>query len=313
MKKVLIDCDPGHDDMIALMLACASDKLEVLGVTTVAGNQEGEKTFNNALKILTLIGRKDVPVARGFGKPILRKLITAPKIHGVSGLDGANLPIPEIRPSDLHAVDFIIKTLLNSDEKVYFVATGPLTNIGVALLREPKMREKIKRIVLIGGAVYDSNITPAAEFNIYVDPEAAKIVFESGLPLTMVGLDVTNKAIFSFQDIDKLEKFNGKVSKIVAPLLRFFARANHEIFGFEGAPLHDALAVSYVIDKKILNTKFLHVDIETYSELTRGQTVVDVYGVTEKKPNVNVALEIDLEKFKDLIFRAIKILDKRAN
>ena len=310
MKKVLIDCDPGHDDMIALMLACASDKLEVLGVTTVAGNQEGEKTFNNALKILTLIDRKDVPVARGFDKPILRELVTAPEIHGVSGLDGADLPIPEVRPSNLHAVDFIINALLESDEKLYLIPTGPLTNIGVALLREPRIKEKIERIVLMGGAVFDSNVTPAAEFNIYVDPEAAKIVFESGLPLTMVGLDVTNKAIFSFKDIDRLEKFNGKVSKVVAPLLRFFAKTNHEFFGFKGAPLHDALAVSYVIDNTILDTKFLHVDIETYGQFTRGQTVVDIYGVTKKVLNAEVALGLDVDKFKDFIFRAIKILDK---
>lgn len=310
MKKVLIDCDPGHDDMIALMLACASDKLEVLGVTTVAGNQEGEKTFNNALKILTLIDRKDVPVARGFDKPILRELVTAPEIHGVSGLDGADLPIPEVRPSNLHAVDFIINALLESDEKLYLIPTGPLTNIGVALLREPRIKEKIERIVLMGGAAFDSNITPAAEFNIYVDPEAAKIVFESGLSLTMVGLDVTNKAIFSFKDIDRLEKFNGKVSKVVAPLLRFFAKANHEFFGFKGAPLHDPLAVSYVIDKTILDTKLLHVDIETYGQFTRGQTVVDIYGVTKKVLNAEVALGLDVDKFKDFIFRAIKILDK---
>jgi inosine-uridine nucleoside N-ribohydrolase len=310
MKKVLIDCDPGHDDMIALMLACASDKLEVLGVTTVAGNQEGEKTFNNTLKILTLIDRKDVPVARGFDKPILRELVTAPEIHGVSGLDGADLPIPEVRPSNLHAVDFIINTLLESDEKLYLIPTGPLTNIGVALLREPRIKEKIERIVLMGGAVFDSNITPAAEFNIYVDPEAAKIVFESGLPLTMVGLNVTNKALFSFEDIERLEKLNGRVSKVVASLLRFFARANYEIFGFKGAPLHDALAVSYLIDETVLSTKFLHVDIETRGDFTRGQTVVDVYGVTKKVLNAEVALGLDVDKFKDFIFRAIKILDK---
>lgn len=310
MRKVLIDCDPGHDDMIAIMLACASDKLKVTGITTVAGNQEGEKTFNNTLKILTLIDRKDVPVARGFDKPILRELVTAPQIHGVSGLDGADLPVPEVKPSPLHAMDFIIKTLLESEEKLYLIPTGPLTNIGVALLREPKIGEKIERIVLMGGAVFDSNITPAAEFNIYVDPEAAKIVFESGLPLTMVGLDVTNKALFSFKDIDRLEKLNGKVSKTVASLLKFFARANHKMFGFEGAPLHDALAVSYVIDETVLNTKFVHVDIETRGEFTRGQTVVDVYGVTKKSPNAEVALGLDVDKFKDFIFGAIKILDK---
>lgn len=311
MKKVLIDSDPGHDDMIAIMLACASDKLKVTGITTVAGNQEGEKTFNNALKILTLINQKDVPVARGFDKPILQELVTAPEIHGVSGLDGADLPVPEVKSSPLHAVEFIIKTLLESKERLYLIPTGPLTNIGVALLREPKIKEKIEMIVLMGGAVFESNVTPAAEFNIYVDPEAAKIVFKSGVPIVMVGLNVTNKALFSFEDIDKLEKLNGRVSKIVGPLLRFFAKNYHEIFGLEGAPLHDALAVSYVIDKTILDLKLLHVDIETSGEFTRGQTVVDIYGVTKKIPNAEVAFNLDLKKFKDLVFKTIKILDNR--
>lgn len=311
MKKVLIDSDPGHDDMIAIMLACASEDLEILGITTVAGNQKGKKTFNNTLKILTLIKRKDIPVARGFDKPILRELVTAPEIHGISGLDGAELPLPEVKPSNLHAIDFIIKSILDSEEKVYLVPTGPLTNVGVALLREPKIKEKIEMIVLMGGAVFESNVTPAAEFNIYVDPEAAKIVFKSGVPIVMVGLNVTNKALFSFEDIDKLEKLNGRVSKIVSPLLRFFAKNYYEIFGLEGAPLHDALAVSYVINRTILETKLLHVDIETNGEFTRGQAVVDIYGVTKKIPNVEVAFNLDIKKFKDLVFKTIKILDNR--
>lgn len=311
MKKVLIDCDSAHDDMVAIMLACASDELNVLGISTVAGSQIGEKTFKNALKILTLIGEKNIPVARGFDKPILAELIITHEIHGVSGLDGANLPEPDVKPSGLRAVDFIIKVILESDKKVYIIPTGPLTNIGVALVCEPKIKEKIERIVLMGGAVFDSNITPVSEANIYKDPEAAKIVFKSNVPITMVGLDVTNKAIFSFEDIDRLEKFNGKVSKIVTPLLRFCAKANNEKYGFNGVPLHDALAVSYVIDKTILSTKYLHVDIETSGEFTRGQTVVDVYKVTGGKPNVDVAFGLDFEKFRALIFESIKTLDSR--
>lgn len=311
MKKIILDCDPGHDDMMAIILAVASKEIDLLGVTTVAGNQIGEKTYKNALKTLTLIGENGIPVARGFNKPIIRELHVAPEIHGVSGLDGANLPEPEFEGLNMHAVEFIEKTLEEVNEPITLVPVGPLTNIGVFLLKRPDLKGKIEEIVLMGGAFHDSNVTPASEFNIFVDPEAAKIVFESGIPITMVGLDVTNKALISYEDIDKLEKKNGKVSSIIAPLLRFFANANKEIFNFSGAPLHDPLAVAYVIDKSILTTKFLNVEIETKGELTSGQTVVDYYGVTGKKPNVNVALDLDLEKFKKFIFDAIDVCDKK--
>jgi len=311
VKKVLLDCDPGHDDMMAIMLAVFSKELDVLGVTTVAGNQVGEKTFLNALKTLTLIREKNVPVARGFDKPLFRELVVAPEIHGVSGLDGADLPEPEVEPLNIHAVDFIIETVMNSKEDVYLIPTGPLTNIAVALLKEPKIKKKIERIVLMGGAVFDSNITPASEFNIFVDPEAARIVFESGVNITMVGLDVTNKALLSFDDIEEIGKMNGMVSGIISPLLKFFASTNKEVFGINGAPLHDALAVSYVIDPSILETKYLRVDIETRGEFTRGETVVDVYRVTGKSPNADVAFDLDLKKFKGLIFDMIRYFDEK--
>ncbi len=310
MKKILMDCDPGHDDMVAIMLAAASDEIDLLGITTVAGNQIGEKTFRNALRILTLINRKDIPVARGFDGPLVRKLVVAPEIHGVSGLDGADLPEPAVKPLKVHAVDFIIETLRKSSGGIYLVPTGPLTNVAVALLKAPDIKEKIERIVLMGGAVFDSNTTPAAEFNIYVDPEAAKIVFESGVPITMVGLDVTDKAIFNFDDIEKLRQFNGKVSRVVAPLLKFFGNANKEIYGFNGAPLHDALAVSVLINPDVVKTRFLHVDIETKGEFTRGETVADVYGITGKAPNADVALELNLPLFNEIVFSHIKKLDE---
>ncbi|MDI6861434.1 MAG: nucleoside hydrolase [Caldisericia bacterium] len=310
MKKIILDCDPGHDDMIAIMLASSRKEIEIIGITTVAGNQTGDKTFQNALKTLTLINRKDIKVAKGFDKPILRELITAPKIHGISGLDGANLPEPEIEPLKIHAVDFIIDTLLNSNEKIYIVPTGPLTNIAISLIKEPKIKEKIEKIVLMGGAIFDSNITPAAEFNIYVDPEAAKIVFNSGIPIVMVGLDVTNKALLTFDDIEKIEKMNGKISSVVGPLLRFFANANKEFFGFNGAPIHDALTISYLIDETTLTLKEYFVDIEIQGELTRGRTIVDVYGVLKRKPNAFVAIDLDLIKFKNMIFEMIEFLDK---
>ncbi len=312
MKKIIIDCDPGHDDMMAIMLAYASsDAVELLGITTVAGNQTGEKTFLNALKILTLLKAENLPVARGFDRPLTRELTIAPEIHGVSGLDGANLPEPGINGIEEHAVDFIIRTLMQAAEPIILIPTGPLTNIGVALLKEPRIKKNIERIVLMGGAVYDSNITPAAEFNIYVDPEAATIVFESGLPITMVGLDVTNKAMLTFEDISEIEKLAGPVSSVVAPLLRFFAQANCDIFNFQGAPLHDALAVAEVIRPGIVKTSHLHVAVETAGKFTSGRTVTDVYGILNLEPNVDVALEVDVPRFKEMMIGAIRKLDKR--
>jgi len=310
MKKVILDCDPGHDDAIAIMLACASSELEILGITTVAGNQTGEKTFTNALKILTLIG-EDLPVARGFDKPLFQELVTAPEIHGETGLDGADLPAPSVKPCEVHAVNFIVETLLSADDLVYLVPTGPLTNIAGALLLAPGVKEKIKRIVLMGGGVLESNKTPAAEFNIYVDPEAAKIVFESGIPITMVGLDATNKALFSLEDIEALSRLSGKVSTVAARLLTFYAEQLEKFSGVRGAYLHDPLTVAAVIDPAVLDTRFLHVDIETKGEFTRGATVVDLYGVTGKKPNAEVSFGLDLSKFKGLVFDAIKRLDER--
>lgn len=312
MKKIILDCDPGHDDMLAIILALSSNDLDVLGITTVAGNQTGEKTYINALRVLNLIGRTDVRVSRGFDKPILRELVTAPQIHGVSGLDGANLPEPKGNETHKHAVDFIIETVMSSPEKVYLVPTGPLTNVAVSLIKEPRLKDHIEKIVLMGGAFHDSNFTPGAEFNIYVDPEAAKLVFESGIPIVMVGLDVTNRALLTFEDIDYIESLGGKVSSVIAPLLRFFGKANNEFFGFDGAPIHDALAVSYLIDPTVLILKHLHVDIETKGEFTSGQTVVDYYNVTKKEPNAYVALDLDLPKFKKLIIDAIKYFDNIA-
>jgi inosine-uridine nucleoside N-ribohydrolase len=308
-RKILIDCDPGHDDMVAIMLALASPELELLGVSTVAGNQTGDKTFRNALRTLTLAGRKDIPVARGAQRPLLRELTVAPEIHGVSGLDGADLPEPGFAGDSRHAVDFLIQTIMGSREPVTLVPTGPLTNVALALLKEPGLARAVQRIVLMGGAVHDSNISPAAEFNIFVDPEAAKVVFGCGAPIVMVGLDVTNKAQLSFADIDEMESWKGKVSRVVAPLLRFFANTNKEVFGFPGAPVHDALAVAHLVRPEVITTKRMNVEIETAGELTRGRTVADVYGITGRKPNVDVALEVNQPLFREMIFSAIRRLD----
>jgi len=310
MTRIIIDCDPGHDDMMAIMLASASEKIELLGVTTVAGNQTGDKTFENALKILTFIN-EEIPVARGADKPLLRELVTAPEFHGQSGLDGAELPEPGREALDIDAVDFIIDMLDKSLEKITLVPTGPLTNIAMVLLKKPEIKHKIERIVLMGGGMHDSNVTPAAEFNIYVDPEAAKIVFESRVPITMVGLDVTNKALMSFEEIEGIIADDGLISSKVGPLLKFFANANKKIFGLNGAPIHDALAVAAVIDPSVVGTKFLNVVVDTSSDLSRGATLVDIYGATNRKPNVDVALEVDTPKFVGFMLDSIKNLDKK--
>ncbi len=293
--------------MMAIMLAEASKEVELLGITTVAGNQTGDKTFANALKVVALIGA-DIPVARGCDKPLVRELVTAPQFHGQSGLDGADLPEPKTDPVKEHAADFIISTV-KKNGRVTLVPTGPLTNVALALTKAPEIKNNIERIVLMGGGMRDSNVTPAAEFNIYVDPEAAKIVFDSGIPVTMVGLDVTNRAIMTMEDIEKLNNPGGRVSDVVVPLLRFFAKANKDIFNLPGAPLHDALAVASVIDPEVIKTKHRRVDIETSGELTRGMTLVDIYQVTGKVPNADVALDLDNGKFVSMMSSAIKELN----
>ncbi len=311
MEKVILDCDPGHDDALAIMLAVASPELEVLGITTVAGNQTLEKTTRNALRVLSLI-RASVPVAPGAAGPLVRELVIAPEVHGETGLDGAELPEPAASPLEVHAVEFIATALEGSAEPVTLIPTGPLTNIALLLALHPELKEKIQRIVLMGGGVRDFNVTPAAEFNIYVDPEAAKIVFHSGVPITMVGLDATNRALLSPEDIEAIRRMGGPVSRVLGDLLRFYSRANERLLGIPGAPLHDPLAVATVIDPSLVRTKSLHVDVETQGELTRGETVVDLYGVTGKSANAQVVLDLDLPRFKELIFAAIRELDERV-
>lgn len=303
-KPVIIDCDPGHDDAIALLLAFASDKIDVKAVTIVAGNQTLEKTLNNALKVLSF-ANIDVPVAKGFEKPLMRDLIIAPEVHGESGLDGPELPEPTLKPSDSSAIELIAKVLRESDEKVTIIPTGALTNIARFLLCYPELKDKIERISLMGGACFGGNWTPAAEFNILVDPEAADIVFKSGIPITMCGLDVTHKALIYAEDIERIRSLGGKVAVMVSELLDFFSEF-HLDTGFEGSPLHDPCAVAWVIDPSIIETKKLNVAIETKGQHTLGATVVDYYDVLGKEKNVDVAFDIDRERFVDMLVEAMK-------
>lgn len=305
MKRVIIDTDPGHDDALAILLALSSPELKVEAITTVAGNQTVDKTTANALKILTVAGRADIPVAAGMSRPLIRRLRVATS-HGETGLDGPDLPEPAFEPVAQHAVDLIIETLNKSSEKITLIPIGPLTNIAMVLIKEPAIKEKIERIVLMGGALGEGNTTPVAEFNIYVDPDAAQIVFHSGVPVTMVGLNVTHKAIVTHEEFKRIVAMGRPpVSTIIGDILSFYTRYYDDFYGFGGAPIHDACAVAEVICPGIIEQKLMYVDVETQSELTRGQTVCDVWGLMGRPANVSVGVDIDVPRFKELLFRGL--------
>jgi inosine-uridine nucleoside N-ribohydrolase len=301
--RILLDCDPGHDDAIALLLALASPELELLGVTTVAGNQTLEKTTANAIRVLEFAGRTDVPVAAGADRPLVREQFVAAYVHGETGLDGPDLPPPQSAPVNRHAVDFLAEKIREADGQVTLVPVGPLTNVALLLALHPDARPE--RIVLMGGAIAEGNVTPAAEFNIWCDPEAAVRVFASGIDVTMVGLDVTHKALFTTAHIGRLA---GRVGEMVTELLRFYDRFHREVYGFDGSPIHDAVAVAHVLRSGVVETKHLNVEIDVESELCRGRTVVDLWRRTERNPNAHVAVGIDAEAFLELLIERINSL-----
>ena len=292
---IILDCDPGHDDAIAILLALASPEVELVGITTVYGNQTLEKTTRNALRVLELAGRGDVPVARGAERPFLRELKVADHVHGDSGLDGPALPDPGTEPVDEDAVSFLADRL---DPGVVLVPTGSLTNVAQLLDRHPDVRPA--RIVLMGGSIGLGNITPAAEFNIWADPEAAAAVFASGIDITMVGLDVTHEAIVGPERVERLRRM-GRVGRIVAELIDFYSGYHRKTYGWDGPPVHDALAVAAVIRPELLQTAHRRVEIETESELCRGRTVVDLYPREPSPPNAHVAVGVDAGGFLDLL------------
>ncbi|EIS3743144.1 pyrimidine-specific ribonucleoside hydrolase RihA [Aeromonas hydrophila] len=307
---VILDCDPGHDDAIALILALASPELKVLAVTTSAGNQTPDKTLNNALRILTLLGRDDIPVAAGAPKPLARELIIADNVHGESGLDGPKLPDPAFAPVAMTALELMAKCLRESPEPVTLVPTGPLTNIALLLAAHPELKSKIARIVLMGGAAGPGNWTPAAEFNIYVDPEAADMVFKSGLPITMCGLDVTHEAQVMDEDIERVRAITNPVAQCVAGLLDFFMIYHRDPkWGFAGAPLHDPCTIAWLLAPALFHGVECRVDIETGGTHTSGMTVVDRYGLTGKAANAMVLLGLDRAGFIDLLVTRLRAFD----
>lgn len=301
--RIIIDTDPGQDDAVAILLALASPELEVLGITAVAGNVPLALTEKNARKICELAGKPDTPVYAGAVRPLVRQLVTAEEVHGQTGLNGPVLPDPVMPLQAQHAVDFIVETLMREPSGAVTLCTlGPLTNVAMALIREPRIAPRIREIVLMGGGFFEGgNVTPAAEFNIYVDPHAADIVFRSGIPLVMMPLDVTHKALTTKKRIEAFRALGTKVGTATAEMLEFFERFDEEKYGTDGGPLHDPCVIAYLLKPELFKGRHCNVSVETASELTMGMTVVDWWGVTKRARNATVMRDIDHDGFYGLL------------
>jgi len=304
-RPIVLDCDPGHDDALAITLALARPELDVLGITTVGGNSPLANTTRNALRVLALLGRSDVPVAPGAERPLLRESWTPVEFHGESGLDGADLPEPAAAPRPEGALALTEALVARAGRPVTLVATGPLTNVALLLRARPRVREGIERVCLMGGSLGEGNTTASAEFNIWQDPEAAAIVFGSGIPISMMGLDVTHRALFLEPDVARLETLGTRSARIWVDLLRFFAIYHRRRYGWDGSPIHDAVAVAHLAVPGLVTTELLHVDVETAGELTRGRTVADREGLRGLPANVEAGVDIDRARFVDLLVEAI--------
>ena len=299
-QKIIIDTDPGQDDAVAILLALASpEEIEVLGITAVAGNVPLALTQRNARMVCELAGRPDIPVFAGCDRPLGRDLVTAEHVHGKSGLDGPVLPDPQMPLQDQHAVDFIIDTLrAEPSGSVTLCPLGPLTNIAMAMEKAPDIIPRIRQIVLMGGAYFQvGNITPAAEFNIYVDPQAARIVFRAGVPLVVMPLDVTHKALVTAERNDRFRALGTPVGVAVAQMTEFFERFDKEKYGSLGAPLHDPCVTAWLIRPDLFTGRHVNVEIETQSELTMGMTVADWWRVTTRAPNALFMGDVDADGF----------------
>jgi pyrimidine-specific ribonucleoside hydrolase len=304
---IILDCDPGHDDAIALLLAIASPEVELVGVTTVAGNTTIDKTTNNALRILELAGRSDIPVYRGADRPFIRAQDVATHVHGESGLDGPELPPPSTREQELHAVDYLAQEIRARDGKVTLIPTGPLTNIGLLFALHPDVRPE--RIVVMGGAIGEGNRTPAAEFNIWADPEAAQRVFVEGGDTTMIGLDVTHRALITDAHTERM-RGAGRVGKVVAELMDFYARFHKSRYpDLEGSPMHDPVCVAHVIDPSLVTVLAAAIEIDCSGGPSWGRTNVDWRNREHfGEPNANVGVDIDGERLAELVVERISSL-----
>ncbi|RWP30267.1 nucleoside hydrolase [Mesorhizobium sp.] len=294
-RKIIIDTDPGQDDAVAILLALGSAELEIVGMTAVAGNVPLRLTEKNARKICELAGRPDIKVYAGAIRPLARELVTAEEVHGETGLNGPQLPEPTMELQDQYAVDFIVETLMKEESgTITLCALGPLTNIALALIREPKIAPRIREIVLMGGGFFEGgNVTPTSEFNIYVDPHAADVVFKSGIPIVMMPLDVTHKALTTAKRTQAYRKLGTRVGTATAEMLEFFERFDEEKYGTDGGPLHDPCVIAYLLKPELFRGRNCNVAVETASELTMGMTVIDWWGVTKRPSNAMVMRDID--------------------
>ena len=305
-QKIILDCDPGHDDAMAILLANASPAIDLLAITTVAGNQTLPRTTLNARRVCSRARIRGVPVAAGCDRPLVRAQRVAANIHGESGLEGPTLVgEPDVPLDPRHAVDLIVDLLMASAGDIMLVPTGPLTNIALAMRREPRILPKIRHVSLMGGAWGFGNQTPSAEFNILVDPEAARIVFESGVPITMCGLELTHQARATPDIIGRFADLHTPLGDFTVEMLRFFAGTYRKLHGEDGPPLHDPTAVAWVIDPTLVETQPAHVDIETHAEFSYGRTVVDLHDVLHLPKNVLVGTRLDAPRFWDLMVGAI--------
>ena len=298
-RRIIIDTDPGQDDAVAILLALGSAEIEVAGITAVAGNVPLKLTEKNARKICELAGRPDMKVFAGASRPLMRQLVTAEEVHGQTGLNGPQLPEPAMKLQDQYAVDFIVETLMREESgSITLCALGPLTNLALALIREPKIAPRIREIVLMGGGFFEGgNITPAAEFNIYVDPHAADIVLKSGVPIVMMPLDVTHKALTTAKRTAEIRNLGTRAGQAVADMLEFFERFDEEKYGTDGGPLHDPCVIAYLLRPELFRGRACNVVVETASELTMGMTVIDWWGVTGRPKNATVMRDIDHDGF----------------
>ena len=303
--KIILDCDPGHDDAVAIMLAGSSEVIDLLGITVVAGNQTLEKTTRNALNVVQWLGL-DVPVYAGCGQPMIREKMVAGDIHGESGLDGPVFPPLEKQAEDKHAVQFMIDTLLASDGDITVVTTGPMTNLAMAMRMEPRIVEKIQRIVLMGGSYTNGNVTPAAEFNIIADADAAYVCFTSGRPITMVGLDVTRKALCYPEIVERMGEVGNKAAGLFVDLMGHFCKTQKEVFGWEGGPLHDPITVASLIDPTVLVTKPMNAQVDIRSTASYGRTNCDFFGYMGLPATADVAIDIDVPKFWDMVEQSLR-------
>ena len=303
-QRIIIDCDPGQDDAVALFLAMASpDELEVLGITAVAGNVPLELTQRNVRLMCDIAGRSDIPVFAGCDRPMVRDLLTAEKVHGKTGIDGIEIVDPETPLQEQHAVDFLVETLRAAeDESVTLVPTGPLTNIGTVIDRAPDLLPKIRQLVIMGGAMREGgNYSPSAEFNILVDPHAADIVFRCGRPITSMGLDVTHQVLSTRARVERIRQLGNPVAAATAGMLGFFERHDSNKYGVEGAPLHDPCTIAWLLAPELFEGKFCNLSVETQSELTMGHTAIDFWHVTDRPHNVNWIYSVDADGFYDLL------------